>query len=176
MLVGECVEVWGEGDDRKMLTLGPLQTLKCRVKVNSVNDGLTTELMDFPLSKGNDGNFVGDGYEEADKYGIALVTSCDGNGLLELEFFEISPAPFPKESMVVDWYKDKADSTRFWGISECGGYSFSKTERTNYQLVCFKLKDADKRAKRIADKCSKGFVHNTKSSYEPASRNFNEIL
>ena len=57
LLVGEYVEVWGSGNDRKILTLGPLKTINSRIKVNSVNDGLSTELMAYPLSKDEDGNF-----------------------------------------------------------------------------------------------------------------------
>ena len=174
LLEDEFVEVWGEGENQMLLTVDTVGDFGQNLKLGSlgVTNGLTTEFVNFPLSKDSNGDYIGDGYEQAEKYGIAQVITTDGK--VDLHFLEIAPSPYPAFELELDWYYNENDTSHQWGISLCGNYSFSKSVRSAHYAVCFKLKNGDSQ-KRIADKKAKGFVLEGKRAYKPESRTFVQI-
>lgn len=155
----------------KLLSLNTIEGFSHRLKVSNLGSSVATEFIQYPLTVTSNGDLIGDGYEQAEKYGIARVVSYSGEDI-ELKFFEANLSPFPSQDMDIDWFVDSNDAKRKWGISICGTYSFSQSERSESNMVCFKLKRPE-RDKRVSEKQKKGFVLARAGRYRAADRTFN---
>jgi hypothetical protein len=155
----------------KLLSLDNVKGFDHRLKITNIGKGVLTEFIQFPLEKSVNGDLIGDGYEQAEKYGVAKVISYS-EGNIELDFIKANLSQFPVKDVVVDFFEDANDASRLWGLSKGGIYSFSRTDRSQSKLVCFKLKGSLERSQRILKKEKEGFRYVHTKTYIACERLF----
>lgn len=123
------------------------------------------------LSHFND--FYGQAYRDntVTNYNLAKILYFE-DGMPVLEFSEAKPSPYPIQNMKVDLFTHVNEATRVWAISQCGKYTFAKSDRFWGYCGCFQIDKSKSREGRIALKNKAGFQFVDVANYIAADKIF----